>query len=102
MATNAAINDRASKKMRYSSLLRCIGQGLEEMPLKAIEVRTHGDELIVQGWHRGTSMAMDCEKHYSPEDLRALDNEERKKRRAFANPPDLLSLPEVLRLAGTY
>jgi hypothetical protein len=102
MATNAAKTEVAQNKMRYSSLLRCIGQCLEEMPLKAIEVRTHGDDFILQGWHRGTSMAMDFEKHYSLEDLRALDKEGRKKRRAFAGPPDLLSLPEVLRLSGTY
>lgn len=88
--------------MRYASLLRCIGQSLGDMPLKAIEVRTHGEEFILQGWHRGTAMAMDFEKHCSLADLRALDREGRKKRRAFAGPPDLLSLPEVLRLAGTY
>jgi hypothetical protein len=45
---------------------------------------------------------MDFEKHYSPEDLRALDREGRAKRRPFAGPPDLLSLSEVLRLAGNY
>jgi hypothetical protein len=102
MATNVARTEVAPKKMRYSSLLRCIGQGLEEMPLKALEVRTHGEEFILQGWHRGTSMAMDFEKHYSLENLRALDREGRKKRQIFAGPPGLLSLPEVLRLAGTY
>jgi hypothetical protein len=47
-------------------------------------------------------MAMDFEKHYSLEDLRALDAEGRKKRRVPAAPADLLSLAEVLRLAGTY
>jgi hypothetical protein len=99
---NAARTEIAPKKMRYSSLLRCIGQGLDEMSLKAIEVRSHGEEFVLQGWHRGTAMAMDFEKHYSLEDLRALDKEGRKKRRAFASPPDLLSLSEVLRLAGTY
>jgi hypothetical protein len=88
--------------MRYSSLLRCIGQGLEEMPVKAIEIRTHGEDFILQGWHRGTSMAMDFEKQYSLEALCALDRERRKRRRAFAGPSDLLSLAEVLRLAGTY
>jgi hypothetical protein len=102
MATNVGKTEVAPKRTRYSSLLRCIGQGLEGMPLKAIEVRSHGDDLIVQGWHRGTSMALDFEKHYSLEDLHAIDREGRKKRRASAGPPDLLSLPEVLRLAGTY
>ena len=47
-------------------------------------------------------MAMDFEKHYSLEDLRALDAEGRKKRRPAGSAPDLLSLPEVLRMAGTY
>jgi hypothetical protein len=103
MTTHAAsVTDVTPKKMRYSLLLRCIGQSLKEMPLKGIEVRTHGDEFILQGWHRGTSMAMDFEKHYSLEDLRALDREGRTKRSASAGPPDLLSLSEVLRLAGTY
>lgn len=102
MDPNAAGTEVTPKKMRYSSLLRCIGQGLDEMPLKAIDVRTHGEEFVLQGWHRGTSMAMDFEKHYSLEDLRALDRDGRKKRQPSAGPPDLLSLPEVLRLAGTY
>lgn len=102
MSINAARNERAHKQIRYATLLRCIGQGLREIPLKALEVRTHGEDLIVQGWHRGTSTAMDFEKHYAPEDLVALDQEARKNRRACAGPPDLLGLPEVLRLAGTY
>jgi hypothetical protein len=100
--TSAIRSDAPLPKMRYSSLLRCIGQALEEMPIKAIEIRTHGDDLVLQGWHRGTSMAMDFEKHYSLEDLRALDAEGRKKRRPFGSARDLLSLAEVLRLAGTY
>ncbi len=89
--------------MRYSSILRCLGQCFEEMQLKALEIRTHGDNLIVQAWNRGTSMAMDFEKHYSPEDLRRLDAEGRAKRRPhMGRPPDLLSLSQILRLAGNY
>jgi hypothetical protein len=102
MDANTAKNQMAPAGMRYSSLLRCLGQGLDEMPLKALEVRTHGKEYVLQGWHRGTSAAMDFEKHYVMEDILALDREGRKKRRTVAGPPDLLSLPEVLRLAGTY
>ena len=103
MTTNAVRTAEIEpKRMHYSSLLRCIGQSLEEMQLKAVEIKTHGDDLIVQAWNRGVAMAMDFEKHYSPEDLRALDREGRSKRRLFADPPDLLSLSEVLRLAGNY
>ena len=47
-------------------------------------------------------MAMDLEKHYTPQDLRQLDAEGRAKRRPFAGPPNLLSLSQVLRLAGNY
>jgi hypothetical protein len=88
--------------MRYSSILRCIGQSLEAIELKSIEVKTYGDNFIVQAWNRGTSMTMDLEKHYSREDLRKLDAEGREKRRPFAGPPNLLSLSQVLRLAGNY
>jgi len=83
-------------------MLRCLGQCFEEMQLKALEIKTHGDELIVQAWHRGTSMAMDFEKHYSLDDLRRVDAEGRAKRRPYMGPPDLLSLSQILRLAGNY
>lgn len=88
--------------MRYASILRCIGQSVETMDLKAIEVRTHGDDFIVQAWHRGTSMAMDLEKHYTPDDIRKLEVEGRKRRQPFAGPPNLLSLSQVLRWGGNY
>lgn len=88
--------------MRYSSMLRCIGQCFEDMQLKALDIKTHGDDVIVQAWNRGTSMAMDFEKHYSPEDVCRLEAEGRAKRRAYLGPPDLLSLPQILRLAGNY
>lgn len=103
MTTNAAtVTQLTPKKMRYSSMLRCLGQCFEEMQLKALEIRAHGETLIVQAWNRGTSMAMDFEKHYSPQDLRSLDAEGRAKRRPYMGPPDLLSLSQILRLAGNY
>jgi hypothetical protein len=88
--------------MRYASMLRCIGQFLETMDLKAVEVKTHGDVYIVQAWNKGTSMTMDLEKHWALDDLRKLDAEAREKRKPIAGPPNLLSLSQVLRLAGNY
>lgn len=103
MATNAdSAVESAPVKMRYSSILRCLGQSLEALDLKAVEIKTHGDDFIVQAWNRGTSMAMDLEKHYSTEDLRNLDADGRERRKAFAGPPNLLSLSQVLRLSGNY
>ncbi len=88
--------------MRYASILRCIGQFLETMDLKAVEVKTHGDDYVVQAWNRGTSMSMDLEKHWTIDDLRNLDAEAREKRKPVAGPPNLLSLSQVLRLTGNY
>jgi hypothetical protein len=103
METGAPKSNRmAQEKMRYASILRCIGQSVEALDLKAVEVKTHGDDFIVQAWNRGTSMMMDLEKHYSAEDIRRLEIEGRKKRRPFAGPPNLLSLSQVLRWGGNY
>ncbi len=89
-------------KMRYSSVLRCLGQSLEGMELKSVDIKSHGDDWILQAWNRGTSMAMDLEKNYTPEDIRKFELEGREKRKPFVGPPDLLSLSQVLRLAGNY
>jgi hypothetical protein len=88
--------------MRYASVLRCIGQFLEATELKAVEVRTHGDDYIVQAWNKGTSMTMDLEKHWTLEDLKKMDVEAREKRKPFSGPPNLMSLSQILRLAGNY
>jgi hypothetical protein len=92
----------AQAKMRYSSVLRCLGQVLQELDLKALEVKTHGDEFVVQAWNRGTSMAMDVEKHYTIDEIRKMDAAARQQRKPVIGPPDLLSLAQILRLAGSY
>jgi hypothetical protein len=103
MATGALnLTAVAQKKMRYSSILRCLGQALEALNLKAVEVKTHGDDFVVQAWNRGTSMAMDVEKIYQPDEIRRMDAVAREARKPFVEPPDLLSLSQVFRLAGNY
>lgn len=89
-------------RLRYSHVLRCIGQSLESMDLKALEVKTHGEDFIVQIWNKGTSASMDAEKHYSPAEIRQLEIVARASRESFPVPPNLLSLSQVLRLAGNY
>ena len=101
METSTVVQAGAAK-MRYSTILRCVGQSLEGMDLKSVDIKSHGDDFIVQAWNRGASMAMDLEKHYTPEDLRKLDAEGRQKRKPFVEPADLLSLSQILRLAGNY
>ena len=72
------------------------------MELKAVEVKTHGENYIIQAWNKGTSTSMDLERHCGPEDLRKLEIDGREKRKTFSGPPNLLSLSQVLRLAGNY
>jgi hypothetical protein len=98
----ASLKQVPQSRTFYSIALRCIGQSLEAMELKAVEVKTHGDNYIIQAWNKGTSTSMDLERHCSPEDLRKLDIEAKEKRKAFSGPPNLLSLSQVLRLAGNY
>ena len=89
-------------KFRYANILRCIGQSLESVDLKAIELKRQGDTYVVQAWHRGTSSSMNFERQYSLSDIKKLEIEGKEKRRPFPGPMNLLSLSQVLRLAGNY
>jgi hypothetical protein len=103
MANNGtSLNQSQQTRTYYSNALRCIGQSLESLELKAVEVRTHGENYIIQAWNKGTSTSMDLERYCGPEDLRKLEIDGRAKRKAFSGPPNLLSLSQVLRLAGNY
>lgn len=92
----------APARMRYASTLRCFGQFLDGMELKALEIKTHNNDYILQAWSKGTSMTMDLEKTFTPDDVQLLEAEGRAKRKPFSGPPNMLSLPQVLRLAGNY
>lgn len=89
-------------RFRYSNALRCIGQSLESMELKALEIKTHGEDYVVQLWNKGVSIAMDVEQHYTVEALKELESQGRERAKRFSAPPDLLALSQVLRLAGSY
>ena len=99
---SVSANPAASLKPRYSKVLRCIGQSLEQVGLKALEVKTHGENYTVQAWKKGTSSSLDHENYYSPDDIRALEQEGRAKRKPFLTRFTPLSLSQVLRMAGNY
>jgi hypothetical protein len=88
--------------LRYANALRCIGQSVQSMDLKAVEIKAHGDRYVVQLWNKGTSLSMDLEQQYTIDDLRQLDIKGRKSVNTVAGSPNLLSLSHVLRLAGNY
>jgi hypothetical protein len=103
MSTSAANSqDLPTSRFQYSQILRCIGMSLETKELKAVELRSHGDIIMVQGWHRGPFSSVDFEKHYTLEEIAKLDREGRARRKDVPGLPNLLSLSQVLRLAGNY
>jgi hypothetical protein len=82
--------------------LRCIGQSLEGTDLKSLELKTQGDKFIIQGWSKKASNTIDIEKRYAPDDIKKLDEQGRAQRKSNSRPPNLLSLPQVLRFCGSY
>ncbi len=86
----------------YSYALRCIGQNLEGLELKALEVKTQGEKFTVQGWSKNTPNTMDLVRQYAPDDIKKLDEQGRTKRKSPSMPSNLLSLPQVLRFCGNY
>jgi hypothetical protein len=86
----------------YSYALRCIGQNLEGLDFKSIELKVQGDKFIIQGWSKSTPSTMDLVKEYAPDDIKKLDEQGRAKRKLASMPSNLLSLPQVLRFCGSY
>lgn len=99
-----SIKSRAASQagLHYANILRCIGQSLESLELKAVDVRTQGDICVVQGWHKGTSQSGNFEHQYAPADIKNLEREGRAKRNTASAPPNLLGLSHLLRFAGSY
>jgi len=72
------------------------------MDIKSLELKTQGDKFIVQGWSKTSSLSMDIMKRYTPDDIKKLDEEGKKARKAASRPSNLLSLSQVLRFCGSY
>lgn len=89
-------------RLSHTRILRCIGQNLETLDLKALTLRYQGDAYVVQGWYKGTSSSVDVELRYTLDDVKRLDAEGRKNRRGVTRKAGLLNLSHILRVAGTY
>lgn len=86
----------------YAYALRCIGQNLEHLDLKSIEIKLYGNDYVIQGWTKKHSNSMDVERRYTPDEIRLLDEKGRAQRKPMGSPPNLLALPQVLRFCGNY
>jgi hypothetical protein len=93
---------KPAAELFYSHILRCIGQTLQPFDLKAFDIKCQDDLYLVQGWHRGSSMAVAVKERYTLDDLTLMELDEGKKRRAGSIRANPLDLSQLLRTAGNY
>lgn len=90
----------------YSHILRCIGQSLLEYDLKAFDIKCEDDLYLVQGWQKGNprtaGISAGVKERYTLEDLRRIDLDEMRKRRAGTSRANPLDIAQLLRTAGNY
>jgi len=86
----------------YSHILRCIGQTLEQLELKAFEIKCQDDIYFVQGWQKAAAASVDLKRRYTLDDLNLLELELREQRRPGSSRANPFRLSQFLRTAGHY
>lgn len=86
----------------YSHILRCIGDDLQDLDLKAFELKCEDDFYLFQGWPKGTAISVGIERRYTIDDLIRVENELRKRRQPSSPRANPLNLSQLLRTAGNY
>jgi hypothetical protein len=93
---------KPAAELLYSRVLRCIGQSLQQFELKAFDIKCQDGIYLVQGWRKRPPTSVEVKERYTVEDLRQIDIEESKKRRAGSGRTNLLDLAHLLRTVGNY
>jgi hypothetical protein len=93
---------KLATELSYSHTLRCIGQKLEQLDLKAFEIKYQDEIYFIQAWHKGTSVSEEVKHRYTQDEMKELEFEMRKRRRPVVGRANPLKLSQVLRLAGHY
>ncbi len=94
--------EKAAARFSYARVLRCMGQSLDALELKAFELKCQAGIYLIQGWRKGTASSVDLELRYTADDIRNLESEGRKKRQGLSRKASLLNLSQLLRAAGNY
>jgi hypothetical protein len=97
---------KPAAELFYSHILRCIGQNLLQFELKAFDIKCENDIYLVQGWQKGNprtaGVSAGVKERYTLDDLRQIDIEEARKRRAGTSRSNPLDIAQLLRTAGNY
>ena len=104
-------------KKSYDQQLRTIGQSLEAQRINVFELSSQGDGYVIKGepdketsllaalknWQRRLrSAAIDAELIFTSTDIDELDRQGRAHRSKTNRIPDFHSLPNTLRMVGSY
>jgi hypothetical protein len=89
-------------RLNRSQSLRAIGEDLEQRGIKAFDIRCEEDYYIVQAGYQAAPNPMPVSLHYSMEDIRQLDREQREKRNQPPEGHDFLKLSLILRSIAGY
>lgn len=84
---------------KYAQELRVIGQSLEEMHVKAFDIKREGKDYVILGYLEAPEPV---ESQYTTADIEHVDRERRGMRSNPSGMPDFRSLPQLLRAIGYY
>lgn len=85
-----------------SEVLRVIGQDLEIRGIKAFDIRTEGEKILVQGGYQLPPAATPVTLSYTPRDIRELRPQGEEKRGQGSERKDFFTLSQSLRAIGGY
>ena len=85
-----------------SEILRVIGQDLEIRGIKAFDIRTEGEKILVQCGYQMPPAATPVTLSYTPGDIRELRPQGEEKRGQASERKDFFTLSQTLRAIGGY
>lgn len=86
----------------YSEILRAIGQDLELRGMKTFDIRSEGQNVLVQCGYQKPPAPMPVTLQYTPADIDELQMAGQKRRGQLATAPDFYTLSQTLRAIGGY
>ena len=86
----------------HSEILRAIGQDLELRGMKTFDIRSEGQNVLVQCGYQKPPAPMPVTLQYTPGDIDELQMAGQKRRGQFATAPDFYTLSQTLRAIGGY
>jgi hypothetical protein len=95
----AGLNARMLRGSEYAKDLRAIGQNLEELGLKAFDIKSEEKGYVVQGYREAFEPV---ELRFTAADIKLLDRQRQGMRSDPFRMPEFTNLSQLLRAIGDY